>query len=325
MTAILYSFRRCPYAMRARWALLQAGLLVHWREIELKAKPQDMLTASPKGTVPVLILEGGQVIDESLEVMRWALEQADPRGLLQADEGSTDLLAENDGPFKHHLDRFKYTDRYPGEQREEHRAAGQAILRRWSERITARGWLSGSSMGFTDGALWPFVRQWRMADPEDFDADADLAPLRDWLRGFLEDPMFERLMQRADPWSPGGLQPLFPADAVRVPIDQPLFHLALTEDWRMARAEGTYRISTRGMHLGEVGFIHCSWEQQVQATFDRFYADADDVLLLHIDPAQLTAPLRADAVPTGELFPHLYGELPLNAVISADRYGREAT
>ena len=179
-------------------------------------------------------------------------------------------------------------------------------------------------MGLTDGALWPFVRQWRMADPEDFDADADLAPLRDWLRGFLEDPMFERLMQRADPWSPGGLQPLFPADAVRVPIDQPLFHLALAEDWRMARAEGTYRISTRGMHLGEVGFIHCSWEQQVQATFDRFYADADDVLLLHIDPAQLTAPLRADAVPTGELFPHLYGELPLNAVISADRYGREA-
>ena len=106
VTAILYSFRRCPFAMRARWALLQAGLLVRWREIELKAKPQDMLKVSPKGTVPVLVTEGGQVIDESLEVMRWALGQADPRGLQLADVRSTDLIAENDGPFKHHLDRF---------------------------------------------------------------------------------------------------------------------------------------------------------------------------------------------------------------------------
>ena len=324
MTAILYSFRRCPFAMRARWALLQAGLLVRWREIELKAKPREMLTVSPKGTVPVLVLEGGQVIDESLQVMRWALEQADPRGLLQTGEGSADLIRENDGPFKHHLDRFKYTDRYPGERREHHRHAGISILKRWSERIAARGWLSGPCMGVTDGALWPFVRQWRIADPEDFDADAELAPLRIWLRNFLEDPMFERLMQRADPWSPGGLQPLFPADAVPVPRDQPLFHLALAEDWRMARAEGSYRISTRGMRLDEVGFIHCSWEQQVKATFDRFYADAENVLLLRIDPAQLTAPLRADAVPTGELFPHLYGALSLDAVISADRYDQEA-
>ena len=324
MTAILYSFRRCPFAMRARWALLQAGLLVRWREIELKAKPEDMLKMSPKGTVPVLVTEGGQVIDESLEVMRWALGQADPRGLLQTDDGSRDLIAENDGPFKHHLDRFKYTDRYPGERREHHRDAGIAILKRWSERISHQGWLSGPCLSFTDGAVWPFVRQWRIADPEDFNTQNDLTPLRNWLQIFLEDPMFERLMQRADPWSPGGLQPLFPADAVTVPLDQPLFHLALAEDWRVARTEGAYRISTRGMRLNDVGFIHCSWEQQVQATFQRFYADADNVLLLRIDPSQLTAPLRADAVPTGELFPHLYGELPLNAVISAERYDQEA-
>ena len=114
---VLYSFRRCPYAMRARWALLQAGLLVQWREVSLKNKPDAMLQASAKGTVPVLVLDNGTVIDESLEVMHWALAQADPRGLLESDESGA-LIAENDGPFKHHLDRFKYTDRYPGETKE---------------------------------------------------------------------------------------------------------------------------------------------------------------------------------------------------------------
>ena len=113
---ILYSFRRCPYAMRARWALLESGLLVQWREIALEAKPPEMLEASPKGTVPVLVLGDGTVIDESRAVIDWALNQADPRQLLQAGDAEA-LIAENDGPFKHHLDRFKYTDRYPGADR----------------------------------------------------------------------------------------------------------------------------------------------------------------------------------------------------------------
>jgi len=134
MLPILYSFRRCPYAMRARWALLQAGLIVQWREIELKAKPAVMLEASAKGTVPVLVLSDGTVLDESLEVMRWALTQADPRGLLNSGDPEP-WISTNDGPFKHHLDRFKYTDRYPGEQRQTHRDAGLAILKDWSDRI----------------------------------------------------------------------------------------------------------------------------------------------------------------------------------------------
>ena len=101
-----------------------------------------------------------------------------------------------------------------------------------------------------------------------------------------------------------------------VPKDQALFHLALKADWQAAEANGSYRISTRGMMLEQVGFIHCSWEEQVQATFERFYADAGEVLLLEIDPAAVNAPLRADAIPSGELFPHLYGPLPLKAVRS---------
>jgi glutathione S-transferase len=263
------------------------------------------------------------VIDESEAVMRWALGQADPRGLLQAGEASA-LIAENDGAFKHHLDRFKYTDRYPGESRDKHRDAGLRILAGWSQRLKENPWLLGAAISLADAALWPFVRQWRLADPEGFEADGQLAPLREWLNRFLDDPSFERLMQRADPWSSGGLQPLFPADATAVPLDQPLFHLALKGDWEQARETGTYQWSTRGMRLVEVGFIHCSWQEQVAKTFERFYADAGDVLLLEIDPTRLTAPLRADAIPTGELFPHLYGHLPIDAVRTFTPYSSDS-
>ena len=121
-------------------------------------------------------------------------------------------------------------------------------------------------------------------------------------------------MQRADAWDPGGQQHLFPADAIAVPTDQPLFHLALASDWHQAQNNGEYLVSTRGLMLEQVGFIHCSWREQVDATYDTFYADAGEVLLLEIDPALVSAPLRADAIPTGELFPHLSGPLPLHAV-----------
>ena len=111
--------------MRARWALLQAGQLVQWREIELKDKPAPMLEASPKATVPVLVLADGTVIDESLAVMHWALKQADPCDLRRQRSGKKQhsiqqLIELNDTIFKHHLDRFKYTDRYPGQSRQEH-------------------------------------------------------------------------------------------------------------------------------------------------------------------------------------------------------------
>ena len=320
---ILYSFRRCPFAMRARWALLEAGLIVHWREIELKHKPVEMLESSAKGTVPVLVLPNGTVIDESEAVMRWALAQADPRGLLRAADASA-LIAQNDGVFKRHLDRFKYTDRYPGESRDEHRDAGLRILADWSQRLEQNPWLLGPDISLADAALWPFVRQWRIADPDAFEANGQLAPLREWLQRFLDDPSFERLMQRADPWCSGGLQPLFPADAIAVPVDQPLFHLALKGDWEQAQDSGTYQWSTRGMRLTEVGFIHCSWQEQVPKTFERFYADAGEIVLLEIDPTRLNSPLRADAIPTGELFPHLYGPLPIEAVRSTTPHSSDS-
>jgi glutathione S-transferase len=263
------------------------------------------------------------VIDESEAVMRWALAQADPRGLLGAADASA-LIEQNDGVFKRHLDRFKYTDRYPSESRDEHRDAGLRILADWSQRLEKNPWLLGPVISLADAALWPFVRQWRFADPDAFEANGQLAPLREWLQRFLDDPSFERLMQRADPWCSGGLQPLFPADAIAVPVDQPLFHLALKGDWEQAQDSGTYQWSTRGMRLTEVGFIHCSWQEQVPKTFERFYADAGEIVLLEIDPIRLNSPLRADAIPTGELFPHLYGPLPIEAVRSITPYSSDS-
>ncbi len=324
---ILYSFRRCPYAIRARWSLLHAGQLVQLREIELKAKPPQMLEVSPKGTVPVLVLADGSVIDESIDIMHWALKQADPFDLLCKGDGSaqqemTLLIDEQTATFKYHLDRFKYIDRYPGDSKDIHHQAGREILYRWNERIAVNGWLIGERMSLADQALWPFVRQWRIADPKSFDADPGLSAMQHWLRRFLEDQSFERLMARFSPWHPDQPESLFPADSSAVPLDQPLFHLALSQDWQAAQDSGSYQVSTRGLTLSQVGFIHLSWLDQVKATFDRFYADAADVLLLTIDPACLTNPLRAEVAANGELFPHLFGPLPVKAVMDARPYSQ---
>ena len=314
----LYSFRRCPYAMRARLALAAAGLQpgrdLELREVTLKAKPPELLAASAKGTVPVLVLPDGVVLEESLAIMRWALAQADPQGWLtgrgSAEHGLIEsLLAQNDGPFKHHLDRFKYPDRYPGETSAEHRRAALAILREWSARLGGGGWLLGGRPALADWALLPFVRQFRLADPESFDQEPDLEPLQRWLLRFLEDPAFAAVM--AAPWAQ--------RSAWRSPSW--LYHLALRAEWNSARREGSYRRSTRGRSLEEVGFIHLSAAHQVEATAQRFYGDLppEEVIVLSIDPTCLSAAgvaLRHEPAPgTGELFPHLYGALPLEAVL----------
>ena len=323
---VLYSFRRCPYAMRARWTVLYSGLLVEWREVVLRSKPAAMLERSPKGTVPVLITAEGEVIDESLAVMRWALDQADPcdwRGLsLTVPERETiqSLIAQNDGPFKHHLDRFKYTDRYPGAVRDVHQQEGLAILRSWAQRLDASDWLVGDRCTLADVALWPFVRQWWIADPSVVDHCSDLEPLAAWLERFVGSPEFERLMVRRDPWQQHDEPVLFPADARSVPPETPLFHLALAADWQQAQESGTYQVSTRGLSLAQVGFIHASRAEQLAATYARFYSDVADVLQLTIDPRQIAVPMRADPVPNGETFPHLYGPLPVHAVTDVRPY-----
>jgi glutathione S-transferase len=320
---VLYSFRRCPYAIRARLALAAAGLVpgvdLELREVSLQAKPPELLEASPKGTVPVLV-NGDQVIDESLAVMRWALERHDPRGWLRgwsaAETASGEaLIAENDGPFKHHLDRFKYASRFGGRddggEPEGHRAEALAILGCWSRLLEPGGWLLGGRPSLADVALLPFVRQFRLADPGRFDAEPGLEPLRAWLERFLAGPELAAVLD--PPW------------AARSPWRSPrwLYHLALSHEWQAARRAGSYRRSTRGRSLEEVGFIHLSQAHQLEATHGRYYADLDPgaVTLLVLDPGRLAAAgavVRLEPAPeSGELFPHLHGLLPLAAVLAA--------
>jgi glutathione S-transferase len=166
---ILYSFRRCPYAMRARMAMAMAisGVAFDLREIKLSAKPQAVLEASPKGTVPVLILPDGTVIDESLDIMRWALMQHDPEDWLARDDAA--LVAANDGGFKHALDRYKYPERYDGDALI-HRACGLAFLVTLDHRLSSERQLGGPTRGLTDAAIMPFVRQFAGVDRSWFDA-----------------------------------------------------------------------------------------------------------------------------------------------------------
>lgn len=313
MGPVLYSFRRCPYAMRARLALAAAGQVVELREVSLKAKAPELLEASAKGTVPVLVQADGAVLEESLEIMRWALEQADPLGWLQADGAETAaLIAQNDGPFKRNLDRFKYPDRYGEVDPLEHRAAALAILREWEQRLAVGGWLLGGQATLADWALLPFVRQFRLADPDGFAAESALDSLKDWLARFEHSELLARVMD--SPW------------AERRCWRSPrwLYHLALASDWQQARQLGEYRISTRGQSLEQVGFIHASYVDQLEGTHERFYADLSDLRLLVIDPTRLEAngiEVRPEAAPgSGELFPHLYGPLPLDAVCLVERW-----
>lgn len=208
---LLYTFRRCPYAMRARMALAAARLEIRIREVVLRDKPAEMLAASPKGTVPVLVLADGRVIDESLDVMRWALAQNDPEGWLVADADETaELILANDGPFKRALDRYKYPDRYPDAPpgaREE----GYALLARLSERISTKGGqLCGPAPTLADIAIFPFVRQFAAVDADTWAGRA--APeLRRWLEGHVTHPRFHAIMAKLPRWQPGDAEPLLAA------------------------------------------------------------------------------------------------------------------
>ena len=350
---VLYSFRRCPYAIRARLALAAAALVpkrdLVVREVSLACKPPELLLASPKGTVPVLVLppgagpepardpgsepgptpgpvgDGQRVIDQSLALMTWALARHDPGDWLRLGPSPAAqahrselaaLIAENDGPFKHHLDRFKYPDRFKAGDRQAHRAAALAILGRWNQRLQPGGWLLGPSACLADWALLPFVRQFRRADPAGFDAEPNLAALQNWLGRFEASAELTAVME--PPWGQ------------RQPWRSPrwLYHLALPEEWRQARTNGVYARSTRGLGLEQVGFIHASYAHQLAATYARFYGDAGPVVLLTIDPGRLEqAGVAVRAEPGGstpeagaELFPHLYGPLPLTAVLAAAPY-----
>ncbi|MEO1657586.1 MAG: glutathione S-transferase [Pseudomonadota bacterium] len=204
---LLYSFRRCPYAMRARMALLLNGKTVRLRELILRDKPEEMLEASPKGTVPVLVLPDGTVIDESLAVMEWAITTGE--GALEAPtEDERSLIDRNDGPFKHDLDRYKYPNRYDDVDPLAHRSSGAEFLSTLNERLRSAGHLSAHTDGFADIGIFPFVRQFRIADQAWFDAQ-DWPALHAWLDRHMTRDLFTKAMAKFPLWKETGEEVLF--------------------------------------------------------------------------------------------------------------------
>lgn len=205
---ILYSFRRCPYAMRARLALLVSGTICELREVKLSAKPEALIEVSEKATVPVLHVTGGEVVDESIDIMRWALARRDPEGWLERDDRT--LIAANDGPFKHHLDRYKYPGRYEDCDARHHREAALEYLQVLEDRLAAQPQLSGRERGLTDMAIMPFIRQFAATDREWFAAQR-LPALQEWLAAHLASPLFKGVMDKRPVWEPGDDPVYFPA------------------------------------------------------------------------------------------------------------------
>lgn len=223
---ILYSFRRCPYAMRARLALVASEQSCELREVVLRAKPAEMLAASPKGTVPVVVLPDGRVIEESLDIMLWALETNDPQRWLQPQMGDREdmlaLVRACDQEFKPMLDRYKYPQRYENVDAMEQRAGGAQWLQGLEDRLVAAdgagktdeeegsaiAGLFGARACLADAAIMPFVRQFAQVDREWFDAQP-WPTLHAWLAAWLESPLFARVMVRHTPWQ-GGQGPKFP-------------------------------------------------------------------------------------------------------------------
>ncbi len=199
---ILYSFRRCPYAMRARLAIASAGVQVELREIVLRDKAPALLAASPKGTVPVLVLPD-RVLEESYDIMRWALGRADPEGWLAGQDDG--LIAACDGGFKTALDGYKYGRDTPEIARE----TASGFLRGLDETLSRQPFLSGRQNGLSDMATITFIRQFANVDRAWFDAQ-NWPNLRQWLDNFLASPRFAAMMQKYPKWQQGDAPVLFP-------------------------------------------------------------------------------------------------------------------
>ncbi|NLU13336.1 MAG: glutathione S-transferase [Gammaproteobacteria bacterium] len=214
----LYSFRRCPYAMRARLAIVLAELKVELREIVLKNKPAQMLAISPKGTVPVLELvetdgSSRRVIEESRDILQWALEQHDPQAVLDVEPASAQALIEqNDNEFKHWLDRYKYSDRYPELSQLEYRERGEVFLQVLETLLAKHRYLLGDTISSADIGIMPFVRQFAHVDQEVF-YQLPYPHLQQWLGDWLQHPAFQQVMVKLPAWQEGDPLVVFPINS----------------------------------------------------------------------------------------------------------------
>ncbi len=210
---ILYSFRRCPYAMRARLALWKAEVTCEMREVVLRDKPESLIAYSAKATVPVLVLDGSHVIDESLDIMLWALEQSDPDAWLGSGEATREamlkLIWTNDHDFKMHLDRYKYPNRFEDVDPMHHRAQAERFLSDLNTRLEAHTYLFGEKPLLADWAIGPFIRQFANTNRAWFD-ESPYVPLKGWLERFLSAPLFQSVMEKYPQWHEGDPPRLVP-------------------------------------------------------------------------------------------------------------------
>jgi len=199
---ILYSFRRCPYAMRARMALAIAAITCELREVVLRDKPDALLAVSRKGTVPVLQTVSGEVIDESLDIMLWALRRSDPDEWLNVDPTETQqLILMNDQNFKPQLDRYKYSDRFPENSQEAYRQSAEEFLRNLEQRLSVhqgKG-LVTDRISLADVAIFPFIRQFSKVDVSWF-SDSPYSRVKLWLDNLQQGQPFQNIMKKYKPW-----------------------------------------------------------------------------------------------------------------------------
>ena len=203
---ILYSFRRCPYAMRARLALAATGSAVELREVVLRDKPAEMHEASPKGTVPILILENGNILEESRDIINWALDKSDQEGWKAFSESDLSkmnaLIDESDGSFKAALDAYKYGSRDDTIDTSKERVEGARFIHALNEMLEGQVYLFGDTFSFADGAILPFVRQFAHVDKEWFWSQG-WPNVIVWLEGFLESERFKSIMSKYPQWKTG--------------------------------------------------------------------------------------------------------------------------
>ncbi len=203
---VLYSFRRCPYAMRARLALQSAGITVELREILLRDKPDEMIRLSPKATVPVLV-SNGKILEESRDIMDWALAQNDPEGWLNG--YAPDLVIECETKFKDALDKYKYASRFTDVNPQDQRKIAAEYLHKLDKILNNQPYLSGVDFGYNDAAILTFIRQFANVDRGWFEAQ-NWPELAKWLENFLQSERFSSIMQKYPVWQAGNEPIYFP-------------------------------------------------------------------------------------------------------------------
>ena len=207
-TDILYSFRRCPYAIRVRWALLICEIKVEIREVDLKNKPIEFMNKSSSKTVPILIKKNNEVIEESLDIIIWALSESEKENIKKIynpknkEEEILEIISENDHLFKYHLDRFKYSARFNASEEDYHFLEAAKFIKKWNKILTNNRCLIGNKPSIADWCIWPFVRQFKIACESQKKTNYFDDPIKDWLGYFEKHQHFKKLMHKYDPWKP---------------------------------------------------------------------------------------------------------------------------